>query len=140
MSAHTLAALACALAAGCAHTARSALPQEPGITLVVQNATSTQLQIYFIEQQVHTRIGEVAPSSEGRVFVRQALLGARTWFRIYAFRGIEPCPVARVIDISLSRTPRLIVTDSDVSANGELLGDACRPRASSELPGSSPSH
>jgi hypothetical protein len=121
----------CAALAGCAHAAAppAQLPFEPGVVLVVDNTTTQPLAVYFIEKHTHTRLGEVAPQTLGRLPVRASLLNGRMAFRVYAFRGVEGCPVARVVDSRLSMTPRISVTAGDTIVSSYLPGDACRLKA-----------
>ena len=104
-------------------------PEEDAIFLTVENTTPLALGVFFAEQRSHTRLGQVDSLSTARLRVGMALLKNRSRFRVYAFRGPEPCPVARMIDLTVSRTPRIIVTTADTVVGDYLPGDACRLRS-----------
>lgn len=113
---------------GCAHSATpgpSPIDDDVAVTLVVENATRDSVGVYFIDGPMHVRLGRVAPLTDATLPVRKALLRNRLMFRVYAFRGAEACPVARVIDITASRTPRMTVSRSDSVLAGYLAFDAC---------------
>lgn len=93
--------------------------------LYISNVTPQEVGIYFVDDKSHSRIGLVAPQSESSIPIRNTLLRGRSVFRIYAFRGKEPCPVARIIDISASKTPRVTVAMSDTVVSGYFSTDAC---------------
>ena len=93
--------------------------------LIVDNQTTHQVGVYFIERASHVRLGTADPQSEARMPVRRATLNGRNVFRVYAFRGQEPCPVARLIDITSSQTPRMIVTATDTVMSAYLPADGC---------------
>lgn len=132
----TVVAVSCVLFAACAKPSPSPpTPSAPGVladiaaTLVVDNVTRDSVGVFLIDGPAHIRLGRIAPVSEGRLPVKRTLLNGRTSFRVYAFRGMEACPVARVIDISTSTTPRMTVGPTDTVLSGYLPADACTKSA-----------
>jgi hypothetical protein len=105
----------------------SAVPShvDDGVVLIVENRTSEVVRVFFVEAHSHTRLGSVPASVDAPLTVRPHLLHGRRSFRIYAFRGAEPCPVARVLDLDVSKTPRITVAPSDTVVRHYLPGDAC---------------
>ena len=117
------------LVVGCTRTpapAQAAPPEEDVIFITIENQTPVALGVFFAEPESHTRLGHVDSTSVARLRVRTALLNYQTRFRVYAFRGPEACPVARMIDLSVSRTPRIVVTTTDSVVGDYLPGDVCR--------------
>ena len=99
---------------------------EPEFILVVNNVTDSAVAVFVAEAKSHTRIGNVASRSESRLAVKPYLLARGPRLRVYMFRGPEPCPVPRVVDFSVSKTPRVTVAPSDTVLSAYLPADACR--------------
>ncbi|MGQ0815737.1 MAG: hypothetical protein ACT4O1_14975 [Gemmatimonadota bacterium] len=115
-------------AAACSTKAPPPAPQsaDARVVLTIENLTDRVLGVYLVEHQSHTRLGTVAARAHVHIPVRAALLGERSSFRVYAFRGAEACPVARFIDLRFSTQPRITVTAADTVLSGYLPADACR--------------
>ncbi len=119
------------LLTGCAHAAndlQKPVPDDVAVMLIVQNSTPREVAVYFIDQTSHVRLGRAAGNSEARLPVRRVLLNGRTSFRVYAFRGQEPCPVARVLELDTTRISRITVTRADTVVSAYLAGDACHAK------------
>ena len=99
---------------------------QPEFFLVVNNVTDSAVAVFVAEAKSHTRIGNVAALTESRLPVKPYFLSKGPRLRVYMFRGPEPCPVPRVIDFSVSKTPRVIVTPTDTVLSAYLPADACR--------------
>lgn len=95
------------------------------VILFIENTTPHQVGVYLIDQKSHVRLGTVKANSESQLPVRKAQIQNRNQFRIYAFRGAEACPVARLIDATASLTPRVTVAVSDTVVSGYLPNDGC---------------
>lgn len=121
----------CFAMASCARNPGPPAPVAAGddvaLVLLIENTTPHQVGVYLIDQKMHVRLGTVKARSESRLPVRKAQLRNRSQFRIYAFRGAEACPVARLIDVTASRTPRVTVAVSDSVVSGYLPNDGCLP-------------
>lgn len=118
-----------ALATSCSPRAAPLAPRpgdEVAAILLIDNTTTHNVSVYFVDRTTHVRLGSVEPRSEGRVPVRKTVLQNRNVFRVYAFRGQDACPVARLVDIATSRTPRITVTATDTVLSAYLPGDGCR--------------
>ena len=104
------------------------LPSDLAAILTVDNTTPSEVGVYFIDGPTHFRLGTAPARKETALTIRKATLGERLSFRVYAFRGQEPCPVARVIDLQSKRTPRITVAVTDTVYSGYLPGDSCIKR------------
>ena len=100
----------------------------PEFVLVVNNTTSQNVAVFFAEQKSHTRVGRVDAQRESRLPVQPYLLQKSPRVRVYMFRGPEPCPVARIVDFSISKTPRVTVATTDTVLSAYLPADGCRSK------------
>ena len=98
----------------------------PEFVLVVNNVTDSVVAVFIAEAKSHTRIGNVAALTESRLPVKPFFLSKGPRLRLYMFRGPEPCPVPRVVDFSVSKTPRVTITPTDTVLSAYLPADACR--------------
>ena len=105
--------------------AAEASPQ-PQYVIVINNTTDNSVAVYIAAETSHTRLGGVPPSAETALEVKPFHLRRGSRLRVYMFRGPEACPVARVVDFAVSRTPRVTVAASDTVLSAYLPADGCR--------------